>query len=463
MKKTLLSAAVFAGILGCSPTQAAPVEQPNIIIILADDMGYGDPSSYGGTEHTPNIDELAEEGMKFTDFHTSGSVCSPTRAGLITGKYQQRTGVDGVINAKPNHPSHTIGVDPTKHDVYPNLLKEEGYTVGLFGKWHVGYESQYHPMKFGFDEFKGYLSGNIDYFSHIDQAGNHDWWHGNRKVHEEGYSTHLITDYSVKFIEKNKDKPFMLMVSHESVHYPWQGPTDNIQRGPNATSPNTSTGPEAYRAMLKDLDNSVGEIKDAVESAGIADNTLIIFTSDNGPHKFSSSGPFRDWKGTVYEGGHRVSTIAWQPNKIEAGSLTTETAMSFDLVPTMLELAGSDYDTTKLDGVSLVPALEGKKLKERDLFWRNGGVIKSQDDELVAKDTMKAVREGNWKLVAHPYYSKVELYNLADDRSEKINLANKKPEITARLTKKLKDWESEMLKSLPYKVVQPNEIKATAK
>ena len=195
-------------------------DKPNIILIVADDLGYGDLSIFGNKYiSTPNIDKLGKEGIIFTDFHSNGSVCSPTRAALLTGKYQQRVGVSGVITAK-NHRDKGLS---TNEITFANIANEAGYKTGIFGKWHLGYDSKFNPVYQGFDEFVGFVSGNIDYHSHIDQEGYTDWWFDNRLNEEVGYSTDLITKHSVDFIKKNKDENFLLYIAHESPHYPFQG------------------------------------------------------------------------------------------------------------------------------------------------------------------------------------------------------------------------------------------------
>ncbi|CAN0487019.1 unnamed protein product, partial [Laminaria digitata] len=198
--------------------------QPNFIIIMADDLGYGDISPFDGWIHTPHLDQLAEEGMRFTDFYASGPVCSPTRAGLLTGRYQQRAGIPGVVYAAPDR-NRNHGLQPGEW-TFAEALREAGYATGMFGKWHLGYETKYNPIHHGFDEFRGYVSGNVDYFGHVDQAGFYDWWSQDKLINEPGYVTHLITQHALRFIEKNKDTPFVLYLPHEAPHYPFQGPDD---------------------------------------------------------------------------------------------------------------------------------------------------------------------------------------------------------------------------------------------
>ncbi|WP_040522443.1 sulfatase-like hydrolase/transferase [Aliiglaciecola lipolytica] len=428
--------------------------KPNVIIIMADDLGYGDLSSYGGKYNTPNLDKMAEGGLRFTDFHSSGTLCSPTRAGLVTGLYQQRTTVDGVVNANSKHPAHQLGVDPEKIISYPKLMKANGYKNALFGKWHLGYLDRFHPMNFGFDKFVGYLSGNIDYISHYDRMEIFDWWHDREQVVENGYSTHLITEQTVSFIEENKHSPFTILVAHEAVHSPIQGPNDPIQRGPNKVKRvKLRPDQETFALMLRELDKSVGEILQAVHKAGIGENTLIIFTSDNGPMSLASAGILRGKKGSIYEGGHRVPSIAYWPSVIEANTTTDQTVISLDLVPTMLSVTNTkqppDY---QFDGVNIMPVFKGQDLPERMLFWRNGGSFKTSTG-LTTLDSAKAMRDGKWKLVAAPYFKQIELFDLSNDLQEKNNIANKHPQRVESMLGSLKEWENEMLTYLPYQII----------
>ena len=303
---------------------------------MADDMGYNATHVYGGWIQTPGLERLAKAGMKFTDFHSSGTICSPTRAGLMTGRYQERAGIPGVINADPGMTVHHTGLQLSEFTMAEGL-KAAGYATAVFGKWHLGYHKKFNPIHHGFDRFRGFVSGNIDFISHYDRMDVYDWWEGDEHVREEGYSTHLITKHSVKFIETNKDRPFCLYVAHEAVHSPFQGPNGRIQRGPDKGGPAgaiTESTEEAYHRMMTAMDRGVIEIMDAVDRHGLAENTLIIFISDNGhaylgPESYRTF-PLRGKKATVYEGGHRVPAIATWKGKIKPGLLKKDWPKSID-------------------------------------------------------------------------------------------------------------------------------------
>ena len=407
---------------------AATSRKPNIIIILADDMGYGDASCYDGWIDTPNLDRLAAEGLRFTDFHSSGAVCSPTRAGLMTGRYQERAGIPGVVNADPKVAAHHTGLFPSEV-TFPEPLKDAGYTSGLMGKWHLGYTKKFNPMHHGFERFRGYVSGNIDYVSHYDRIGVYDWWDGLELIKEEGYCTYLINKHAVKFIEDHKDRPFCLYVAHEAVHAPDQAPGDPAQRGPETPKGKRERRPqkETYALMMKAMDKGIGEIYAKVKQLGLSDNTLIFFFSDNGPRSPGLAGPLRGRKGSVYEGGHREPAVAWWPGTIKPGTISNDLSISLDLMPTMLELAGASVPAGhKLDGISLAAhMLEGKPLGTRKLFWRG-----------------EAMRDGQWKLVKAG--KKAELYDLATDLAEKTDLSAKHPDRARQMEAAIEAWKKDV-------------------
>jgi arylsulfatase A len=405
-------------------------DRPNIILIMADDLGYGDIGCYGSTKiSTPNIDTLARGGMKFTDYHSNCPVCSPTRAALLTGRYQQRCGIEGVVTAaKHRHTGMAL-----KEVTFAEILKTRGYTTGIFGKWHVGYSVEFNPVRQGFDEFKGYVSGNVDYHSHIDQAGIKDWWKDVEMNPEEGYCTDLITKHGIDFIERHKDKPFCLYLPHEAPHYPYQGRNDPPERLPGGKKGKKARGKEiarAYKEMVEVMDEGIGKIVETVRNLGLERKTFIFFCSDNGATKNGSNGALAGNKGSLWEGGHRVPAVAYWPGRIKPGTVTTQTTLGMDMFPTMVSIAGAKLPAgLKLDGVDLLGMLtEDSKLSKRTLFWR----YRKQ----------KAVRKGPWKLLVQG--DNVKLYNLSDDLGEKKNLANAKPAIVRELQGELAAWEQEV-------------------
>ncbi len=426
------AAAVVMPNYGCAVGRSskATAEPPNIILIMADDLGYGDISCYGSKKiRTPNIDDLARGGLKFTDYHSNCPVCSPTRAALLTGRYQQRCGIEGVVTAARHRHTGMALEEVT----FAEVLKRSGYATGIFGKWHVGYNVEFNPARQGFDEFIGYVSGNVDYHSHIDQAGFDDWWKNLQKVPEEGYCTDLINKHGVDFIERHKDGPFCLYLPHEAPHYPYQGRQDPPERLSGGRKGKKAKGPEitrAYKEMVEVMDEGIGRIVETLRRLGLERKTFIFFCSDNGATKNGSNGVLAGYKGSLWEGGHRVPAVAYWPGRIKAGTTTDQTTIGMDLFATMMSIAGAKQPASlKLDGVDLLPMLtEGTRLPKRTLFWR------------YRKE--KAVRKGPWKLLVQGNLSK--LYNLDEDLREKENLALARPDVAKALEDELAAWEQEV-------------------
>ena len=427
-----ISSVTFAS-LGTLPVWGASRKQkPNIIIILADDLGYGDVGCFGSKRFkTPNLDNLAADGIRFTDFHANGAVCSPTRAALLTGRYPQRTGITGVVTAKGHR--HT-GLDLCE-TTFAELAKSAGYTTALFGKWHLGYHTDYNPVRQGFDEFIGFVSGNVDYHAHLDQTGRHDWWKQDELSPEKGYTTDLITNHAVDFIRRHKKGPFLLYLPHEAPHYPYQGrktPPRYIKGIGRTKDPVT---PEVYKEMIEVMDQGVGRVRQAVVDAGIAENTLIFFFSDNGPAGLGSAGPLRGKKSQIWEGGHRVPAIACWPGKIEAQRISDLPAMGADLLPTIAAVTGADLPPVKLDGINLLPHLIGNEQPEsRCLYWGVGNQL--------------AIRDGDDKLVTDTSFSNPSLYDLKDDLGETTNIAAQFPNRVQELLKRLQAWHQEVCENV---------------
>ena len=406
------------------------VSPPNFVIIMADDLGYGDLRCYwqDSPALTPNLDRMASEGLRFTDFHSSGNVCSPTRAGLLTGRYQQRAGIPGVINADPKVPAHFFGLGRNE-TTFAEALKESGYATALFGKWHLGYDVYFNPTEHGFDEFRGYVSGNVDYQSHYDRMEKFDWWNGRQLEDQNGYVTHLVTKNAIDFVESNKARPFCLYVAHEAVHAPWQGPEDPSLRGPAKIKNAKIDRKVALSQMLTEMDKSVGQILNTIENCGIAERTLVLFFSDNGPAG-GSAGPLRGRKGSDYEGGHRVPAIAWWPSRIKPGQQTDALTISLDVMPTLLSLASvQDVEGLELDGEDLSPVLFGKESRVgRKLYWNE-----------------RAMRDGNWKLVLQKPNSKSpQLFDLSKDLGEKKDLASEQPRRVKQMQSAIAAWKRDV-------------------
>ena len=410
-------------LIALQQVSTAAGHRPNVIVILADDLGYGDTSLFDGWVKTPQIDRMASEGLTFTDFHTNSSVCSPTRAAFLTGRYQQRVGIIDVIASHLDTP----GLETTELTI-SRLMKQNGYRTALFGKWHLGGEPRHNPIHHGFDEFVGYLNGAADYHNHK------DWYNGLERRNIKGYTTHLITDHAVRFIEENKSGPFFLYVAHEAVHLPFQTPADTMEnRSQKKLTRKEMWDPKRirpkYKIMLEEMDKGIGQILDTVKSAGIAENTFIFFFSDNGAILSGGSNkPFRGGKFSHYEGGHRVPAIAWWPGRIAAGTTTDATTMAMDLFPTIMDFASIAVPRErKLDGTSMAGLiLNQQDFPDRQLFW-------GYEPKLGT-----AMRDKNWKMIVST--KKYELYNLENDIEESTNLVEKYPERALRMKETLLNW-----------------------
>ena len=441
MLSRVLSTGALIAAFACSQ---APDRRPNIVVILADDLGYADLAVYGSKRNsTPHLDRMAAEGLRFTDFHSTGPMCTPTRAALLTGLYPQRFG-ESFEGALSGIDDYDTGL-PLGALTIAEALREMGYRTAMYGKWHLGYRPPFWPSEQGFDEFRGLGSGDGDHHSHIDRSGRRDWWHNAEIEMEDGYTGDLITDHSVEFIERSENEPFFLYVAHLAIHFPWQGPDDLAYRVEGGNYHNLTKLGELgstdvssqVNKMIEAVDGSVGRILAALRGRGIERETLVFFTSDNGGyrtykggyHNISENGPLRGQKTEVYEGGHRVPAIAWWPGRIDPGT-SDELATTLDLFPTFRELADGRTDLPPVDGVSLAGLLlDGRALEPRTLYWR----IRAR----------AALRRGPWKLVRHMNDSS-ELYDLSTDIGETDDLSAERPEIASALELALADWEVEV-------------------
>lgn len=443
MNKILLNVLIATLFVTCSNKRENKESKPrpNIVLIMADDLGYGDLSGYGNSEiQTPNIDFLMAEGVKFTDFHSNGSVCSPTRAALMTGKYQQRTGVEGVVTAK-SHRNVGLRLDEI---TIAEEFKKYNYNCGMYGKWHLGYSKEFNPTLQGFDDFTGFVSGNVDYHAHIDQEGYLDWWKGDSIDNEEGYTTDLITSYGVKFIKKNNsnktNKPFFLYLPHEAPHGPYQRRMDKVLRevGKTGSIPVSKDSIQGiYKEMVEVMDKGVGKIIQTLKETGMYENTIVVFISDNGANHYGKNGSLRGFKGGVYEGGSRVPAMISYPNKIKKGMTNGQTILTMDLLPTLLDFIDEKPSGENIDGISIKSNLLNRDdLAERAVFYafRNKSFIRSK----------------NWKLIKIKEEHKInfELYDLSSDLSEKNDVSLKNTGLLNILKEKLLKWENVIRKDV---------------
>lgn len=416
-------------------TSAKVISKPNIIVILSDDAGYKDFGFTGSKEFkTPNLDKLATQGTVFTNAYVASSVCGPSRAGLLTGKYPQRYGflhnnVPGCVDKKAGLYGRNMGL-PLNQKTIADYLKSAGYTSMIVGKWHQGHAMRFHPLNRGFDEFYGFLGGARNYFATQKVSEEHRLWHNMDTLPEpETYLTDLFAEKSCDFIKSNRRKPFFLFLSFNAVHSPYQAKERDIKKFSQISKQRRTLA-----AMTWSMDEAIGKVLSQVKKSGIEENTIIIFLNDNGGVSYygADNSPFSGCKSTYLEGGIRVPFIIKWPKKLASNSTYKYPITLMDILPTMLSAAGVNYKSELFDGVDILPYLTSENYEKphKTLYWKGDGPF-------------SAMREDNWKLIKMPDRLP-ELYNLDNDSSEINNLANDYPEITKRLLKKLYDWEFKM-------------------
>ena len=441
--------AAMAGRLGASETvtRSSLPEKPNVVFLLIDDMGWPDLACYGHPFHeTPHVDRLAAQGVKFTDFYAATPVCSSTRGTIQSGQYSARVGITDFI---PGHwrPFEKLIVPPIENALPPGLrtpgdaLKATGYATGYFGKWHLGSEATHGPDKRGYDVTARTLSKEF-------QAWRKSTTPGPKQID-------LLTDQTIWFIEQNKDRPFFVTLSHHAVHIPLEGTSDAIEKYQKKPKPESGVNHPVYAAMVEDLDSSIGRIMARLDELELADDTLVVFTSDNGGLRkiytgvgevVSTNAPLRDEKGTVYEGGIRVPMIVRWPGVVEPGGVCREPATTADLLSTFCQAAGADLPDQAIDGTSLVPLLRdpAAELDRQAIYFHYPHYHHSTP--------AAAVRAGDLKLIEFFDGSPLELYDLGDDIGESTNLAAKMPDEARRLQKMLSDWR----RSVGARMPKPN-------
>ena len=431
--------AAFAFLLAGHPAVAQRAsrasDRPNVVLIITDDVGYGDFGSYGARDiKTPNVDRLARQGVKLTDFYAAPQ-CTPTRAALITGRYQQRSRLERALGSAGT--SLEDGLPATGRSL-PQLLKNSGYTTGLVGKWHLGYKLEFSPNAHGFDYFFGFKSGFIDYYQHTDGDGNPDLFENASPVHVDGYMTDLITARSVKFIDEHAATPFFLEVTYNAAHWPFQVPDHpsiaaDHGRFVQPEEAGTSSRQD-YVAILERADQGIGQILQALKRHGIDRNTLVIYMHDNGGEWLSRNAPLFNRKGTVWEGGIRVPAIFRWPGHLPAGRTSAQVGIVQDVTASILAAAGAMVPAAaRPDGINLLPMLEGRSpVVERTLFFRFA----------IGNVKQVAVRKGPWKLLVDG--NKRYVFDVSKDMGERNVLASQRQDMARQLRPLIATWEADV-------------------
>jgi arylsulfatase A-like enzyme len=421
------------------------MSRPNIIFIVADDLGFADLGCYGGRPArfgavSPVLDGLASNGLKFTQGYSNSPVCSPTRFALMTGRYQYRlrAAAEEPINSR-SRGSTTLGLPP-EHPTLPSLLKDDGYRTALIGKWHMGYPPSFSPLRSGYEEFFGPMSGGVDYFTHCSSSGEHDLWCGEQEEPHEGYLTDLISRRAVDYIERmaqapnEKRAPFFLSLHYTAPHWPWETRDDEAlaQEVKDNLFHLHGGNIHTYHRMIHHMDEGIGWVMDALRRHRLEEETLVVFTSDNGGERFSDNWPLVGGKMDLTEGGIRVPWIAHWPAAIAAGGVSDQHCMTMDWSATLLQAAGvGAAPGYPLDGVSLLPVLRDARHRfARPLYWR------------MNHRGQRALRDGDWK------YLRVDgceyLFNLAADERERANLGPREPQRLRQLRAAWENWNATM-------------------
>lgn len=437
-RDTLKGAAATVALTAAPALARKAAKRPNILYIMADDLGYADLSCYGRRDfETPVLDKLATQGLRFTNAYANSAVCTATRVGLITGRYQYRlpVGLEEPLAFRPN-----IGLPPS-HPTLPSLLAKAGYRSSLIGKWHLGSLPDFDPLKSGYQTFWGIRSGGVDYYTHATTNGQPDLWDGPTPVEQAGYLTDLLADRAIAEIREASagQSPWFMSLHFTAPHWPWEGPDDASEsariariKDPRALFHFDGGSAAIYAAMVRRLDYQVGRVLEALRKAGAEQDTIVVFTSDNGGERFSDTWPFSGRKTELLEGGLRIPAIVRWPGVTKAGSTSDAQIISMDWLPTFLAAAGSAPDPAHpSDGIDIAPALAGGTLAERALYWR------------YKNHAQRAVRRGNLKYlrIAENEF----LFDVAADPLERANLKDRQPNEFAALKASWEQWNATML------------------
>ena len=402
--------------------QAQPtVPPPNVVLIVADYMGYSDIGPYGADDiRTPALDRLAEEGVRLTDFYAAGPICGPSRAALLTGLYPQRVAVE-------RNPREDEGLSPS-YTTLARWLNDAGNATALFGKWHLGSQPEFGPNAHGFDEFLGFHAWTIGYYTHRTQGGQPALYRNLRVVERDGYLTDVLTDEAIGFIERNKDRPFFVYLAYNAALPPYQPPSLPKRDWGKGWNVDEATR-EDYVQMVEALDAGIGRVLRTLDALELGERTLVIFTYDHGGRHLVRSQPLFHGFGTLWEGGIRVPMILRWPGGLPANRTVSQPAISMDITATILDVVGLERWTEGLDGISLLPILRGEREgRERIFFWRTNF------------PRQKAVRQGRWKYIVDG--GTQLLFDLETDISERRNLFFAHPDVAARLRSALEKWEA---------------------
>ena len=422
---------VGAALAAAALPQLALPPRPNVLFILADDLGYGDLSSYGRPDYkTPVLDNLASEGVRFTDSYANGDVCTPTRVAFHTGRYQHRLPIG--LQQPLGDGNSEIGL-PADHPTIASLLKANGYETALVGKWHVGNAPQFNPTKHGYEEFFGIVGSSEDYFTHKNTAGVMDLFENEKPVQIEGYLTDLFTERGLQFIRRKRTRPFYLSMHYNAPHWPWQGPGDKeaALREDGRAAANRPGSDAIFGEMMKSMDAGIGRLLDALRSAGLERNTLVIFTSDNGGERYSRNWPFSFRKGSLWEGGIRVPAIVRWTGVVPARKTTAQAAITMDWTATILKTTGTNPNASyPLEGMDLMELCMGQvPVFDRTLFWRNA------QHQAMRSGTLKYLKEADNE----------HLFDLTKDPGEKTDLKADQPAQFESLKAAYQKWNSQML------------------
>jgi arylsulfatase A-like enzyme len=440
-RRSFLQGSFAAAALTALPRFRWPrVRTPNILFILADDLGYGDLSCYGRPDYrTPHLDRLARQGLRFTSNYTAAAVCTPTRVALMTGRYPARLPI-GLMEPLV-FGDDSVGLPP-EHPTPASLLKAAGYETALIGKWHLGFLPEHGPIRHGFDEFYGILGGAVDYFSHRAPPGPLDLHEGNVTVDQSGYMTDLLTDRAVQYVRRRHTAPFYLALHYTAPHWPWEGPGDSAASRMYRAVADTvkdryvkgyadGGSLRVFAAMMQRLDAGVGRLMRALEDSGHSRDTFVVFGSDNGGERYSYNWPASDGKGSLREGGIRVPAIVRWAGRVPAGRTTDQSVITMDWTATMLALAGAEQDPNyPLDGVDLTPLCMGKPAQfDRALFWRTR--------------KQGAARRGRWKYLTSG--DDDMLYDIPSDPGERSDLDIYQPGELTAMREEFRRWNEQML------------------